>query len=82
MAPGNRTVQAGGPGLICSARFSSERVDEAATGLILLTDSTDWASFDWVGPLVAIILGSVLILVARSSGAAGDGSRPKPDLPR
>ena len=44
----------------------------AATGLILLTDSTDWASFDWVGPLVAIILGAVLILVARSSGVAGD----------
>jgi uncharacterized membrane protein len=44
----------------------------AAIGLMMLTDSTDWRSFDWVGPLAAIILGAVLMLMARSSGAARD----------
>ena len=44
----------------------------AAAGLMLLTDRTDWTSLAWIGPLAAIILGAVLILMARSSGAAGD----------
>lgn len=44
----------------------------AAAGLILLSGSTAWPSLEWVGPLAAIVLGAVLILVARSSGPAHD----------
>lgn len=44
----------------------------AAGGLLLLSGSTDWPSLEWVGPLAAIVLGAVLILVARSSGAPRD----------
>ena len=43
-----------------------------AGGLILLSGNIDWPSLEWVGPLAAIVLGGVLILVARSSGAARD----------
>jgi len=43
----------------------------AATGLVLLSGGIDWVSLEWVGPLAAIVLGAVLILVARSSGRAG-----------
>lgn len=44
----------------------------AATGIILVAGSTDWLSLEWVGPVAAIVLGAVLILVARSSDAARD----------
>ena len=44
----------------------------AAAGLILLSGNVDWPSLEWVGPLAAIVLGAVLILVARSSRASRD----------
>ena len=44
----------------------------AAGGLILLSGSAYWPSLEWVGPLAAIVLGAVLILVARSTGRAPD----------
>ncbi len=44
-----------------------------AVGLVLVSGGINALSLEWVAPLTAIVLGAILILVARSSrSAAGD----------
>lgn len=40
----------------------------AVTGLVVASGSIDWLWLEWLAPLAAIVLGGILILVARSSG--------------
>ncbi len=47
----------------------------AAAGLVLLSGSSGALSLAWVGPLVAIVLGALLVLAARSSRTAPDEHR-------
>lgn len=39
----------------------------AAVGLVLLSGSSGALSLAWVGPIVAIVLGGLLVLAARST---------------
>lgn len=51
----------------------------AAVGLVLLTGGARALSLAWVGPLVALALGVVLLYAARSSQAPSAGVEPPPD---
>ena len=50
----------------------------AAIGLVLLSGGSGALSLAWVGPLVAVALGAVLVLAARSA-RPGDGDQPPED---
>lgn len=43
-----------------------------AVALVLVSGSIETLSLEWVAPLAAIVLGAVLILVARSSQPTSD----------
>ena len=43
-----------------------------AVALVLFSGGVETLSLEWVAPLAAIILGAVLILVARSSAPSDD----------
>ena len=48
-----------------------------AVGLILLSGGIDALAFEWVGPVAAILLGALLIIVARSSRPANGEAPPQ-----
>ena len=48
-----------------------------AVALVLLSGGIDALSFEWVGPLAAIVLGALLILVARSSRPTTGEAQPE-----
>ena len=48
-----------------------------AVGLVLLSGGIYALSFEWVGPLAAIVLGAFLILVARSSRPTTGEAQPE-----
>lgn len=50
----------------------------AAIGLVLLSGGAGALSLAWVGPLVAVALGVVLVLAARSAHPS-DGDQPPED---
>ena len=45
----------------------------AALGLVLLSGSSGALSLAWLGPIVAIVLGALLVLAARSTRATPEG---------
>lgn len=49
----------------------------AAIGLVLLSGSSGAMSLAWVGPLVAVALGALLVMAARSAHTGPDESRPE-----
>jgi hypothetical protein len=49
----------------------------AAVGLVLLSGGGGALSLAWVGPLVAVALGALLILAARSTRTAADVQPPE-----
>jgi hypothetical protein len=49
----------------------------AAVGLVLLSGGGGALSLTWVGPLVAIALGALLVLAARSAHRASEGQSPE-----
>jgi len=51
----------------------------AAVGLVLLSGGAGALSLAWVGPLVAVGLGAVLVLAARSAHPTDPGQPPEPD---
>ena len=48
-----------------------------AIGLVLLSGGAGALSLAWVGPLTAIALGILLVMAARSTGAAPNEPAPK-----
>ena len=50
----------------------------AAVGLVLLSGGSGALSLAWVGPLVALALGVVLVLAARSARSAAASPRDEP----
>lgn len=50
----------------------------AAIGLVLLSGGSGALSLAWVGPLVAVALGAVLVIAARSP-RPGDSEQPPDD---
>lgn len=51
----------------------------AAVGLVLLSGGGGALSLAWIGPLVAVSLGGVLVLAARSSRPDPDDGQPTAD---
>ena len=47
-----------------------------AVGLVVYSGGIDALTLEWVGPLVAIVLGAFLILAARSTRSAPDDLAP------
>ncbi len=56
--------------LVCGLLF-------AAVGLVLLSGGGGALSLAWVGPLVAIALGALLVLAARSAHHLSEGHSPE-----
>jgi len=56
--------------LVCGLLF-------AAVGLVLLSGGGGALSLTWVGPLVAIALGALLVLAACSAHRASEGHSPE-----
>jgi len=56
--------------LVCGLLF-------AAVGLVLLSGGGGALSLTWVGPLVAIALGALLVLAARSAHRASEEHSPE-----
>ncbi len=47
-----------------------------AVAIVLVAGGIDALSLDWVAPLAAIVIGAILILVARSSTSTADDLQP------